>query len=160
MQENVKSKGNWKVLLLLVMATSGFSILKNQFSYATPLTISTTNFSAHLFVNATPTVSFHPNFLGYGTIGEEHAGGSPSVLLSPSSSSTVTVDYTVGPGTATSVMDFIPNTGTLTFAPGETIKRINFRLTDDNIAESDETVLFTLSNPSGATLGSLPQYTL
>src|SRR5439155_1409589 len=49
--------------------------------------------------------------------------------------------------------DYTATGGTLTFAPGQTSQTFAVPITDDTLAESDETVQLALSNPSGATLG-------
>ncbi|MDT5294764.1 MAG: hypothetical protein QOJ76_1644, partial [Acidobacteriota bacterium] len=69
--------------------------------------------------------------------------------------STVTVQFTTSDGTATAGSDYIDQTGTLTFAPGEAEKSIFLSVINDDIVEPDETVNLTLSNLTGnATLGS------
>ena len=83
--------------------------------------------------------------------------------LSPELTSQVTVDYaltgtaTHGAGADYTVASPAPGaSGTLTFAPGETVQRVRLTLNADGIDELGESVVFTLSNPSGggATLGS------
>src|SRR5690606_7304356 len=50
--------------------------------------------------------------------------------------------------------------GTLTFAPDETVQSFAVPILDDAVNEADETLQLTLSSPSGATLGSLATATL
>lgn len=70
----------------------------------------------------------------------------------------VTVDYavaTVGADTATSPDDYVADTGTLTFADGETQQTITVALADDDVFEGTEEFSVTLSNiQNGAVLGS------
>ncbi|MCB0351352.1 MAG: hypothetical protein KDD38_09230, partial [Bdellovibrionales bacterium] len=83
------------------------------------------------------------------------------VVLSSSSGATVTVDYnTSGGGTATSSVDYTPQTGTLTFSPGETIKSIFVTINDDAIYEGDETIMLGLSGGTGASFGSPTSHTM
>lgn len=70
-------------------------------------------------------------------------------------SGTSTVDYLTVNGTATHRSDYVFRSGTLRFGPGETSKTITLLITDDVFIENDETLTVTLSNPSGAVLGSL-----
>ena len=72
-----------------------------------------------------------------------------TVSLSPASSSTVTVDYALSGGTATSGTDFTFSAGTLSFAAGDTSKTISVAVRSDTDVEGDETVIIGLSNATG-----------
>ncbi len=90
------------------------------------------------------------------------------VLLSSASLAPVTVEYVTegiradhplltgaGTGIATAGEDYVAQSGTLTFAPGQTRQAITIPLIDDDIDEgSDEFFRIRLSNPTGATLPS------
>ena len=78
-----------------------------------------------------------------------------TVDLSAASGQDVTVDFAVT-GTATgSGTDYTLANGTLTISAGNTTGTITIAgIVDDGAAESNETVIVTLSNPSNATLGS------
>ena len=82
------------------------------------------------------------------------------VDLSSASSSAVTVDYTVT-GTATgSGTDFTLANGTLTISAGDTSGTITIAsIINDTLDEANETVIVTLSNAVGATLGSDDEHT-
>lgn len=74
---------------------------------------------------------------------------------------TVTVDYSTSNGTATggasctTGIDYVSTSGTLTFMDGETSKTFNVTVCDDMTVEPNETINYTLSNPTGgATLGT------
>jgi len=83
-----------------------------------------------------------------------------SVLLSPPSGKTVTVNYAVTGGTAVGGgVDYTLANGTLTFNPGDTSKTIAISVINDTIDENDETVDITLSGPVNATLGTLSVHT-
>jgi len=100
-------------------------------------------------------------FAATNTVAAENSGmASVLVALSTPSASTVTVDYAVSGGTATPGADFNLPAGTVTFAPGETVQSFGVALLDDTAVETNETVIISLSNPSGAVLGSLNQHTL
>jgi hypothetical protein len=73
----------------------------------------------------------------------------------------VTVDFAVTGGTAINGIDYTLTAGTLTFEAGQTSRDITVTLRTDTSAEGPETVLVTLSNPTGgATLGPLQTATL
>ena len=94
-----------------------------------------------------------------------------NVIRSGDTSGTSTVDYTTsdtagaspcsttGVG-ASSRCDYLTTLGTLTFAAGETLKTISIPIIDDVYAEGDENFTITLSNPSGAALGTPATATL
>jgi hypothetical protein len=77
-----------------------------------------------------------------------------NVTLSQASPNTVTVSYGTQNQTATadSRGDYVTTIGTLTFNPGETSKTIDVPVVADGRPEPDETLLVSLSNPSGATI--------
>ncbi|HUR97239.1 MAG TPA: Calx-beta domain-containing protein [Pyrinomonadaceae bacterium] len=65
------------------------------------------------------------------------------------SSGTITVDYSTSNGTAIAGQDYTATSGTLTFANGESGKLISIPIINDASDEPDETLNFTLSNPTG-----------
>jgi Ca2+-binding RTX toxin-like protein len=68
------------------------------------------------------------------------------------SAAPVTVDFATFGGTAAIGEDFRPASGTLAFAPGETVKTVTVELIDDALAEGGEQFHLELSNASGATI--------
>ena len=75
------------------------------------------------------------------------------VVLSKTSASAVTVDYTTRNGTATAGADYVAKNGTLTFQPGETVKTVEVRVLPDSHDEGSETMSLALSNAGGAAIG-------
>ena len=73
------------------------------------------------------------------------------VRLSQPTKDTVTVHWATADGTASSE-DYVPDSGVLTFAPGETTKRIGVNIKGDALDEPDETVFFDLSDATFATI--------
>ena len=65
------------------------------------------------------------------------------------------MDFNTADGTAVSGLDYQATGGTLTFAPNEIVKTFDVILVNNALAEPDETVLLTLSNPQGGTNGAL-----
>ncbi len=80
------------------------------------------------------------------------------VTLTYTPTSTVTVDYAVTGGTATSA-DYSLSGTQLTFGVGVTTQTIPLTIINDSLNENDETIVVTLSNPSGAILGTNVSYT-
>lgn len=75
-----------------------------------------------------------------------------AVALSQASTTPVTVHYSTANGTATAGSDYTALSGTLTFAAGETSKKINVSVAGDTLVEGNETLTLSLSSPAGATL--------
>lgn len=85
---------------------------------------------------------------------DEGAGSATvRVTLSEPSDSPITVKYDTSKGTALTPADFGDVTGTLTFAPGDTVKTFAVTIEDDTEIEGSETFNVTLSNPVGAAAG-------
>ncbi len=75
-----------------------------------------------------------------------------TVTLSAASAMPVTVNYATANGTATAGSDYVAQSGTLTFAAGETQKTIQVAAIGDAAVEANEGFTVVLTNPSGATL--------
>ena len=71
------------------------------------------------------------------------------VSLSPSSTQTVSVDWTTEDGTATAGEDYADDDGTLIFSPGDTDGEITVSIIDDDEEDSSETFTVVLSNATG-----------
>ena len=84
------------------------------------------------------------------------------VLLDRAAPETVTVDWATADGAgswartppATAGADYTASSGTLAFAPGETLKSVSVPILDDAIDEGTEYFLLRFSNPQGATLAA------
>ncbi len=105
-----------------------------------------------------------PPFVGFaqsaGSAIEATAGTRQiAVSLSTPAVSTVSVDYAVAGGTATSGSDFTLVPGTLSFAPGETVQHIPLEIHDDSVVDAAETIIITLSSPVGLGLSTLDTHT-
>lgn len=82
------------------------------------------------------------------------------VVLSAAVSGAVAVNYAVTGGTAHSGADFNLSAGTLNFSANQRLATINFNLINDSLPEADETIVITLSSPSGAVLDVRTSHTL
>lgn len=90
-----------------------------------------------------------------GTVTEGDSGTkdfSFSVNLSQPSGYPVTVNYNTAPGTASAFLDYLPQSGTLAFAPGETSRQVVVKIVGDQIFESSETFFLNISGATRATI--------
>lgn len=77
-----------------------------------------------------------------------------TISLSQPSTLPVTVNYATTDGSATAVTtDYVRNSGTLTFAPGQTSQTITVRSRRDALIEPTENFFVNLSSPTNATIG-------
>ena len=73
-----------------------------------------------------------------------------AVVLEPTSTQSVTVQYATTNGTARAGEDYTATAGTLTFDPGDVAKTVSVPVLDDAKDEGEETMTLVLSNASGA----------
>ena len=78
-----------------------------------------------------------------------------SVLRTGDTNGTVSVNYGTSDGSATAGADYVAQTGTLVFGPGETNKSFSITILQDTLVEGNETVNLALSLPGGNTLATL-----
>jgi sugar lactone lactonase YvrE len=76
------------------------------------------------------------------------------VTLSAASPSPVTVQYATSDGTALAGTDYTAQTGTVTFAPGQTSRLIPLVTLYDATPPANDSFNVSLSNPSGATIAN------
>lgn len=97
-----------------------------------------------------PTISVEATN-AYESIGSGFGGTSYfTVTLSEASANAVTVGYEAYSGTGISQVDFPFTQGELTFAPGETSKTVDVRVTSDNVDETDESFVMQFFDPTNA----------
>jgi hypothetical protein len=82
-----------------------------------------------------------------------------TVSLSAAYDQAVTVNYRTANGTATAGSDYQAKSGSVTFAPGETIKTITIVVNGDKSRESNETFFVDLFGPSSNALVSVARGT-
>ncbi|MCY4509512.1 MAG: hypothetical protein OXG35_21490, partial [Acidobacteria bacterium] len=75
-----------------------------------------------------------------------------SVRLNKAASQTVTVEYQTVNGSAQEGSDYVAESGTLMFNPGQQLQGLTVRTVNDNIRESTERFTVTLRNGSGAAI--------
>jgi glucose/arabinose dehydrogenase len=91
------------------------------------------------------------------SVTEGNTGTTPCVFavqLFPFSNDTVSVSFATASGSAASGIDFVAASGSLTFAPGETVHTVSIDVIGDTLSEPDESFSLNLSAPVNATLGS------
>ncbi len=71
-----------------------------------------------------------------------------TVRLAAAATATVTVNYATVDGTAQAGSDYVAQSGSLAFAPGETEKTISVDVIGDGVVESNESFTVQLSGPS------------
>lgn len=94
---------------------------------------------------------------------ENVAAPAIAVTLSGASDATITVDYAVtAGGTAFTPLDYVLTGTQLSFAPGVTSMNLPLTIVDNLFSGPDKTILFQLSSPAGAHLGTptLHTYTI
>ncbi|POY35328.1 hypothetical protein C3K47_16215 [Solitalea longa] len=87
-----------------------------------------------------------------GVFNEAVGSAEITIYLSQAGTESISVDFNTADGTATAPNDYTANSGTVTFAPGETSKVINVSIANDQIDEEDETFRVVLSNVVNADL--------
>jgi Calx-beta domain len=98
-----------------------------------------------------PTLSISDDTVGEGNTGTT-TNASFEVTLSKPAESDVTVDFATVDGSATEPADYAGNSGSLTFAPGDTTRFVTVGVNGDNTSEPDEDFRVTLSGAAGATI--------
>ena len=75
-----------------------------------------------------------------------------TVTLSHASGHIMRVNFNTADNTAAAGSDYVSNSGTLVFNPGETTKTITVLVNGDTVNEADETFFVNLSSPFNATI--------
>ncbi len=77
-----------------------------------------------------------------------------AVSLSAASQQIITVNYVLADGSATAGSDYLPDSGIITFSPGQTEQTLGILVLGDQQAEADEAFTLHLSDPVNARLDS------
>jgi hypothetical protein len=73
-----------------------------------------------------------------------------TVTLSAASDVPVSVNYTTADGTAKAGIDYVPASGSVVFAAGETSKTVTIQVNGDRLPEADKTFSVSLNSPNNA----------
>ncbi len=108
--------------------------------------------------DVTPEVTFDDDS---DNVDEDHGTVDVALSLSEAATSDFTLNYGLG-GTAVQGTDYTISwwPGTLSVMTGESSISISVEITDDSVGEDDETVVLTLMNGTGYTVGSANVHTL
>jgi hypothetical protein len=104
-----------------------------------------------------PLASFSTNSY---TVNEDGGSVSISVRLSSPFDQPIYVDFTTSDDTAHAGSDYIANSGTLVFAPGQTNKTFFITVLNDALAEGNEAISLSLDNLVNATEGAFTKAVL
>ncbi len=88
------------------------------------------------------------------SVNESAGSATITATLTGATALTATVSYATSNGTALAGSDYTASSGTLTFAPGVTSLTFSVPIANDMVFEGNESLIVTLSNAVGATLGS------
>src|SRR4051794_2556662 len=97
---------------------------------------------------ATPVIS-----AGNLVVGEKDGFATFRITLSAPSASPVTVKFNNSNGTAANGYDYTAKSGTLSFAPGQTVQTVQVPIVNDITAESKESFFLNLFSPTNAAVG-------
>lgn len=75
-----------------------------------------------------------------------------TVTLSLANSQNVTVNFATADGSASSASDYVTNSGTVTFLPGQTSRTITVQVNGDTLDELDQSFVVNLTGPVRATI--------
>jgi hypothetical protein len=88
------------------------------------------------------------------SVGEAAGSATLTITRTTSCSTSVTVSYATSNNTATAGADYTARSGAVTLAAGVASTTVIVPITNDTAAEGNESFLFTLSGPTGASLGA------
>lgn len=89
-----------------------------------------------------------------------NGGASITVMRNGGSNTTATVFFSTADGSARTPADYLSTNGVIAFQPGEVSKIFRIPIINDSVIEPRETVLLTLSTPSGSNLLGIASATL
>jgi hypothetical protein len=168
----LNSKAVWTVTTIATPTSPGtLNNLTNVFS--SDIDPNLNNNSVSLNTTVSPSVSSPTVQLSQNSYTVNEGDGHATITVNRTDTTTMaTVGYATsdpagltncnvtGTGIASSRCDYVTSVGILRFAVGEASKTISIPIVDDNFTEGNETFTLTLSNPTGAILGSTTTATI
>ena len=124
----------------------------NEFNETFSLTATTTSgVTSNASASASTTINdndFATPGIAINDVSVNEAAGTVTftVSLSAPSGKPINVDYSTRNGSATDTQDYVNDSGTVNFAPGETTKTITISINEDMIYEGNESFFVDLSN--------------
>ncbi|WP_427162391.1 Calx-beta domain-containing protein [Aliinostoc sp. HNIBRCY26] len=85
--------------------------------------------------------------------------GQFTLVRTGNTAAALTLNYILG-GTATNGKDYSKLDGKVTFTPGSSTAVVNVKPIDDNLLEGKETIILTLANGTGYTIGTVKKATI
>lgn len=145
--------GIWRSSNNVNWAAVGFNIRNNSANYIEKTAIS--SFSRTVLSQFVNTAGFRNISISNVTIPEGDAGTKELkfvVKLNSASSSVVSMQYSTSDSTAIDGNDYSALSGTITFAPGQTVDTIRVLISGDREVEPDEYFIVQLTNPLNGTI--------
>ncbi len=102
--------------------------------------------------NAPPTISITDVTVTEGNSGTSTATFTVNLSNAPSAGQSVTVNFATANGSASAGSDYVSNSGSLSFGPGQSTNTIGVLVNGDGIFESDETFFVNLSGAVGGSI--------
>lgn len=96
---------------------------------------------------------------GSSAVAENAGSVAVTIVRENGSDSAATVGYTTADGTAVAGADYTATSGTVTFAPGETVKTVTVPVIDDATADGTKTFALALTSVTGGARISTPAIT-
>ena len=149
-----KGKGLFEPAINFAVGELPFNVVIKDFNNDGKKDIAVTNFrddTISILTNtskiavADPNITISDTRITEGNKGRKNAKF--TVTLDDASNKTVKVNYATANGSAKAGKDYLKTTGTLTFQPGQTQKKINVPIFGDTIVEKNEKFQLNLSKP-------------
>jgi len=115
----------------------------------------TSSFDTYRLRTNDPAFTTPSLWIGNASVVEGNSGTTPATLtltLSGPSIAATSVSWATAAGSAAAGVDYTTASGSVTFAPGETVKTITVSVLGDTLKEANETFTVNLSNPAALSI--------